>query len=313
MLSGGLFRGSTVLVSGSAGTGKTTLGAHLIDAACARGERALLVLHEESADEVIRNMRSVGVDLRRWTEAGLLRIWAARPTEFGLEHHLAIVSGLLAEHAPAVAVVDGTASLLGGAAQGDATSMLARKFTCSRPGGHRDGHHLDRQHDVDITVGVSSRADTWLLLRNVESNGERDRLLFVLKSRGSAHSNQVREFLLTDHGIEVVDVYVGPAGMMTGSARLAQETRERDARLQQQEDLQRRARELRRGIAQGQVQLAALHDELAAQQAELKRIAAVKSAWQPMSRRTGWPWPLSAGQIQPTTMTERSDDPSRHR
>jgi len=272
MLSGGLFRGSTVLVSGSAGTGKTTLGAHLIDAACARGERALLIMHEESAEEVIRNMRSVGVDLRRWVEAGLLRIWAVRPTEFGLENHLAIVSGLLEEHAPAVAVVDGTASLLGGAARSDATSMLARKLHLFKARGITAmATILTDGDDVDTTVGVSSRADTWLLLRNVESNGERNRLLFVLKSRGSAHSNQVREFLLTDHGIEVVDVYVGPAGMMTGSARLTQETRERDARLQQQEDRQRRTQELRRGIAEGQAQLAALQDELAAQQAELKR------------------------------------------
>ena len=274
MLSGGLFRGSTVLVSGSAGTGKTTLGAHLIDAACARGERALLIMHEESADEVIRNMRSVGVDLRRWAEAGLLRIWAVRPTEFGLENHLAIVSGLLAEHKPAVAVVDGIASLLGGAARSDVTSMFARKLHLFKARGITAMATILTDGDVvDTTVGVSSRADTWLLLRNVESNGERNRLLFVLKSRGSAHSNQVREFLLTDHGIEVVDVYVGPAGMMTGSARLTQETRERDARLQQQEDLRRRTRELRRGITQGQAQLAALQDELAAQQAELKRIA----------------------------------------
>ena len=273
MLSGGLFRGSTVLVSGSAGTGKSTVGAYLIDAACARGERALLVLYEESADEVIRNMRSVGLDLRRWTEAGLLRIWAARPAEFGLEHHLATVSGLLAEHAPAVAVVDGTASLLDGPAQGEVTSMLARTFYLFKTRGVTVMATILTQHDVEIAVGVTSRADTWLLLRNVDSNGERDRLLFVLKQRGSAHSNQVREFLLTDHGIELVDVYVGPAGVMTGSARLAQETREREARLQQHEDLQRRARELQRGIAQGQAQLAALHDELAAQQAELKRIA----------------------------------------
>ena len=252
MLSGGLFRGSTVLVSGSAGTGKTTLGAHLIDAACARGERALLIMHEESADEVIRNMRSVGVDLRRWAEAGLLRIWAVRPTEFGLENHLAIVSGLLAEHEPAVAVVDGTASLLGGAARSDVTSMLARTFHLFKARGITAMATILTDGDVvDTTVGVSSRADTWLLLRNVESNGERNRLLFVLKSRGSAHSNQVREFLLTDHGIEVVDVYVGPAGMMTGSARLTQETRERDARLQQQEDLRRRTRELRRGVRRG--------------------------------------------------------------
>ena len=273
MLAGGLFRGSSVLVSGSAGTGKTTLGAHLIDAACVRGERALLIMHEESADEVIRNMRSVGLDLRRWAEAGLLRIWAVRPTEFGLENHLAIASGLLAEHAPAVVVVDGIASLLGGPSHGEVISMLARQFNLFKARGITTMATILTEGDAETAVGVSSQADTWLLLRNDESNGERNRLLFALKSRGSANSNQVREFVLTDHGVELVNVYVGPAGVMTGSARLAQETRDRDAKLQQQEDLQRRTRELRRGIMQGQAQLAALQDELAAQQAELERLA----------------------------------------
>jgi circadian clock protein KaiC len=271
MPSGGLFRGSTVLVSGSAGTGKTTLGAHLIDVACARGERALLILFEESADEVIRNMRSVGLDLRRWAEEGLLRIWAARPTEFGVENHLAIVSELLAEHAPDV-VVDGVASLNGGHSRGDVTSMLARTFHLFKARGITAMATILTENGVETALDASSRADTWLLLRNVESNGERNRLLFVLKSRGSAHSNQVREFVLTDHGVELVDVYVGPEGVMTGSARLAQETREHDARLQQQ-DLQRRTRELRRGIAHGHAQIAALQDEIAAQQAELEQIA----------------------------------------
>ena len=273
MLSGGLFRGSTVLVSGSAGTGKTTLGAHLIDAACARGERALLIMHEESAEEVIRNMRSVGLDLRRWAEAGLLRIWAVRPTEFGLENHLAIVSRLLTEHAPAVVVVDGIASLIGGPSRGEVISMLARKVHLFKARGITAMASILNEGDAETAVGVSSVADTWLLLRNVESNGERNRLLFVLKSRGSASSNQVREFVLTDHGVELVDVYVGPAGVMTGSARLSQEISERDARLQQQEDLQRRERELRRGIMHGQAQLATLQGEIAAQQAELERIA----------------------------------------
>ncbi len=273
MLSGGLFRGSTVLVSGSAGTGKTTLGAQLIDAACARGERALLVLYEESTDEVIRNMRSVGLNLRRWAEAGPLRIWAVRPTEFGLESHLAAVSELLAEHAPAVAVMDGIASLLSGPGRGEVASMLARKFHLFKSRGITAMATILTEDDIESAIGVSSRADTWLLLRNIESDGERNRLLFVLKQRGSANSNQVREFVLTDHGVELVDVYVGPAGVLTGSARLAQETRERDAGLQQQEDQQRRTRELRRGIARGQAQLAALQDELAAQQAELGRIA----------------------------------------
>ncbi len=273
MLAGGLFRGSTVLVSGSAGTGKTTLGAQLIDAACARGERALLLMHEESADEVIRNMRSVGLDLRRWAEAGLLRIWAVRPTQFGLENHLANMSGLLAEHAPAVVVVDGIASLLGGPSRGEVISMLARQFNLFKARAITAMATILTEGDAEATVGVSSQADTWLLLRNVESNGERNRLLFVLKSRGSANSNQVREFVLSDHGVELVDVYVGPAGVVTGSARLTQETRERDAKLQQHEDLQHRTRELRRGIMQGAAQLAALQDELAAQQAELERIA----------------------------------------
>ena len=221
MLSGGPFRGSTILVSGSAGTGKTTLGAHLIDAACVRGERALLILHEESADEVIRNMSSVGLDLGRWTEAGLLRIWAARPSEFGLENQLATMSELIAEQTPAVAVVDGTASLLHGATRGEVFSMLARTFHLFKTRGITAMGSILTEDDTETVVNVSSRADTWLLLRNVESNGERNRLLFVLKSRGTAHSNQVREFVLSDHGIALVDVYVGPAGVLTGSARIA--------------------------------------------------------------------------------------------
>jgi len=273
MLSGGLFRGSSVLVSGAAGTGKTTLGGYLIDATCARGERALLILHEESANEVIRNLRSIGLDLRRWVEAGLLRIWAARPSAFGLETHLAIVSGLLDEHAPDVVVVDGVASLLGGPTGGEVISMLTRKFHLFKTRGITSLATILAEQGDETAAGVSSRADTWLLLRNVESNGERNRLLFVLKSRGTAHSNQVREFVLTSDGVQLIDVYVGPAGMMTGSARLTQEIRERDARLQQQAELQRRERELRRHIAQGQAQIAALRDDMASAEAELGLIA----------------------------------------
>ena len=246
MLSGGLFRGSSVLVSGAAGTGKTTLGAHLIDAACARGERALLILFEESPDEVIRNMRSTGLDLGRWVEAGLLRIWAVRSAEFGMDNHLTVVSGLVAEHAPVVAMVDGMASLISGSSRSEVTLMLARKFHIFKTRGITAIATVLSQEDAETAAGVSSRADTWLLLRSVESTGERKRLLFVCKQRGSAHSNQVREFLLTDHGIELGDVYVGPDRVLTGSARLSQESGERDARLRQREEL------------------AALQDELAA-------------------------------------------------
>ncbi len=272
MLAGGLFRGSTVLVSGMAGTGKTTLGAHLIDAACVRGERALLVLFEESPEQVIRNMRSVGLDLRRWAEAGLLRMWAARPSAFGLETHLAILARLIEEFAPSVAVLDGIASLTHGPSGLEVTSLVARQVDLLKAAGVTAMATTLAHEDERSTVGISSLVDAWLLLRNVETDGERNRLLYVLKSRGSAHSNQVREFVLTDRGAELVDVYVGPAGVLTGSARLVQEAQERGAELRQDEELMRRERELRRGIMEGEAQLAVLNDELAAGRAEIERI-----------------------------------------
>ena len=276
-----------MLVSGTAGTGKTTLGAHLIDSACARGERTLLVLFEESPDQVIRNMRSVGLDLRRWVEAGLLRIWAARPTAFGLETHLAILARLIEEFAPSAAVLDGIASLTHGPSGPEVSSMVARQIDLLKARGITAMVTTLASGDERSTVGISSLVDTWLLLRNVESNGERNRLLFVRKSRGSAHSNQVREFVLTDHGAELIDVYVGPAGVVTGSARVVQEARERDAELQQGEGLIRRTRKLRRRIMEGETQLALLQDELAAERDELERIDRRGAA--PGGRRRGGP------------------------
>ncbi len=272
MLAGGLFRGSTALVSGTAGTGKTTLGAHLIDSACARGERALLVLFEESPGQVIRNMRSVGLDLGRWVEAGLLRMRAARPTASGLETHLAILAQLIEEFGPAVAVLDGLAGLTHGSSVAEVASMVARQIDLLKSRGITTLATTLADESETSTVGISSLVDTWLLLRSIESDGERNRLLYVLKSRGSAHSNQVREFVLTDRGVELADVYVGPAGVVTGSARMTQEARERDAKLQRDADLMRRHRELRRAITEGEARLAVLQDELAAEKAEAERI-----------------------------------------
>jgi circadian clock protein KaiC len=249
MLCGGLLRGAAVLVSGAAGTGKTTLGAYLIDAACARGERALLILFEESPGQVVRNMGSVGLDLGRWVQAGLLRVWAVRSAELGLDNHLAMVSGLVAEHAPAVAVVDGIGSLLVGHARGPAGLMLARKFHLFKARGITAMATVLADPDTETAMGASSQADTWLMLRNVESGGKRHRLLFVLKSRGTAHSDEVQEFVLTDHGIELVDVYAGPGAVMTGSARLAQADRERRDQLP---ELERMADHDERPAAQAQ-------------------------------------------------------------
>jgi len=272
MLGGGIFRGSTVLVSGTAGTGKTSLGAHMANAACGRGERVLWVLFEESPAQVLRNMRSIGLDLRPWTDAGLLHIWPARPATLGLETHLALLVQLLDEVTPTVTVLDGIASFADGVAASEVTSMLSRKMDLLKARGITTLATALGDGDDASTLSVSSMVDTWLLLRNFESNGERNRLLFVLKSRGTAHSNQVREFVLTDRGAELVDVYVGAAGMLTGSARLAQQAAEREAQLRQADDLEHRRRELRRSIAEHEAHFAAVQDQIAAERAELDRV-----------------------------------------
>ena len=272
MLAGGLFRGSTILVSGTMGTGKSTLGAHLINAACARGERALLVLFEESPAQVIRNMRSVGLDLGRWVEAGLLRMWAARPSRLRAGDPPGDPGQADRGVRQAVGVLDGIASLTHGPTGPEVTSMLARQIDLLKAAGITTMATTLAPEDDTSMAGISSLADAWLLLRNVESDGERNRLLYVLKSRGSAHSNQAREFVLTDHGAELVDVYVGPAGVLTGSGRLVQEAQERGAELRQGEELMRRRRELRRDIVEAEAKLAVLQDDLAAERAELERI-----------------------------------------
>ena len=272
MLGGGVFRGSTILVSGTAGTGKTSLGAHLADAACNRGERVVWVLFEESPEQVLRNMRSIGLDLRQWVDAGLLHIWAARPSAFGLETHLALLAQLVDKVTPSVTVLDGISSFAHEAPASEVTSMVARKIDMLKARGITTLATVLGHGDETSTISVSSMVDTWLSLRNVETGGESNRLLFALKSRGSANSNQVREFVLTDQGVELLDVYVGPEGMLTGAARLAQQAAERDAETRRAADLDHRRRELHRNISEREVQLAAVQDQLAADRTELDQI-----------------------------------------
>ena len=276
MLGGGMFRGGTLLVSGAAGTGKTSLGAHVLNSACERGEQALMVLLEESPEQVLRNMRSIGLDLRKWVEAGLLRIWAARPSAIGQETHLAVLARLIEEETPSVAVLDGITSISSGLVATEAptevNSIVARKIDLFKSRGITSVITALGQGEDPNTPGISSMVDTWLLLRNTEADGERNRLLFVLKSRGTAHSNQVREFVLTDHGIELVDVYVGTAGVLAGSARATQQAAERDAELQIAEELAHRRRELHRSVIEHEAHLVAMQDQLDAERAEINRI-----------------------------------------
>jgi circadian clock protein KaiC len=273
MLAGGLFRGSTALVSGMAGTGKSTLGATFVDSACGRAEHALLVLLEESPAQFIRNMRSIGLDLQHWVDDGLLYVWAARPGAVGLENLLAMLVDLLDEVKPTVAVLDGIASLGGGQAS-EISSMVNRQLDLLKSRAITTLATTLDDDERSSAVGMSSVVDAWVQLRNVESNGERNRLLSVIKCRGTAHSNQVREFVITDRGVDLIDVYVGPDGFVTGSAREAQGARQRDAAMKRDEDFVIRRGELLRSIVDGEGQLTVLGDEIALARAEMMRIDA---------------------------------------
>jgi circadian clock protein KaiC len=262
-----------VLISGTAGTGKTSLAAHFVNSACARGEKCVYFSFEESANQVIRNMRSIGIDLQRWINKGSLRFCATRPTTFGLEMHLVTMHSIINEFRPDIVVVDPLTALMRAGTTNETQSMLLRLIdflkeqqittlmTALTTGGPSE----------QTEVNVSSLVDTWMLLRDLESGGERNRGLYVIKARGLSHSNQIREFLLTDHGIELRNVYLGIAGVLTGSARIAQEAQEARETLQAQQEAQRQRSVGERKRKAIEAQIAALQAELEAETQESKQ------------------------------------------
>ncbi len=268
---GGPYRGSSVLVNGTAGTGKSTLAATFCDAACRRGERAIYFAFEESQNQIIRNMRSVGINLERWVQDGLLQFRCVRPSLLGLEAHLAAMQALVEEFAPSVVVVDPISDLVGSSR--DVRSMLTRQvdFLKARSVTAMFTSLAADEHESTDQL-VASLIDTCLLVRTLEGNGEHNRVLSVLKSRGMAHSNQVREFLLTDRGIELADVYVGPQGVLTGSARSAQEAKERTDAVERQEDLEQRRSSLQRQRESVEAQVAGLWRDFANEAALVDRL-----------------------------------------
>jgi circadian clock protein KaiC len=277
MLGGeGYYRGSSILVSGTAGTGKTSISAHFADATCRRGERCLYLAFEESPAQLMRNMKSIGVDLGPWVKKGLLRLESSRPTLHGIEMHLATIHKMVSDFKPRVVIIDPISNFSAAGTLAEAEAMLlrlidflkSRQVTAMFVNLTAGGNAWEK-----TDVGVSSLIDTWILLRDIELAGERNRGLYVLKSRGMKHSNQIREFLITSEGIRLEDVYVGPEGVLTGSMRAAQEDRERAAALAQQQEATRRQRELARRRAALEAQIAALHAEFEAVQDE-SRIAA---------------------------------------
>ena len=265
MLSGeGYFRGSSILVSGTAGSGKSSVSAKFAEAACSRGEKCLFFAFEESPQQIMRNMRSIGIDLAPWVAQGLLRFHASRPSVHGLEMHLVTMHKLILEWDPAIVVVDPISALTVVGSDTEAKSMLTRlidflktrKVTTLLTGLTSISDKLEAS-----TEEIPSLIDTWLSLRDIEYKGERNRGMYILKSRGMAHSNQIREFILSDKGIDLVDVYLGPEGVLTGAARVGQESQDKSGAVVRQQELQRKKREYERKRQALEANIAALHEE----------------------------------------------------
>lgn len=285
MLGGlGYFRGSSVLVTGTAGTGKSTLAASFAAAACSRGERALYFAFEESRSQIVRNMASVGIELAPWIEKKRILIHATRPTYFGLEMHLATMHKAMRDFRPDVVIVDPISSLIASGTVEETKSMLLRLVDAMKSNGITSvftslTHHQAGDSD-ESELGVSSLMDTWILLRDIELAGERNRGVNVVKSRGMPHSNQVREFLITSNGVEVRDAYLGRTGILTGSARLAEETREMGEEIDRLAEVERLriASENKRRTIQAQIEaLRAEHQaesELAARSVDAEAMRA---------------------------------------
>lgn len=282
MLSGkGYYRGSTILVSGSAGTGKTSLAAQFVESACKRGERVLYFAFEESPSQFMRNMSSIGINLEPWSKKGLLYFHATRPTLFGLEHHLTTTIKLIKKVKPKVVVLDPIDAFVIGENKTEVKIMLLRlvdflkmeNVTAMFASLTGSGENQELND-----MSISSLIDTWLLLRAIEFGGERNRGLYILKSRGMSHSNQIREFKLTDKGIDLLDVYIGPEGVLTGSARIAQEAKNKEEQFQRQQEIERKQFALELKQAATDAQIVVLQSEYKAEESETLKYIEMEKA-----------------------------------
>ena len=277
MLGGrGFFRGSSILLTGTAGTGKTIISSNFAHAAARRGERVLFFSFEESPNQIIRNMHSIGLRLEPLVKRNLLRFHSARPSLYGLEMHLATMFKEIAAFQPHVVIVDPLTSLMDLGTASEGKGMVTRLIDYLKAGQTtslftsltQGGHALQQSES-----GMSSLMDSWILLQDFEGNGERNRVLYVLKARGMAHSNQIREFLISGHGIDVVDAYIGASGVLTGSARAAQGALEKAAVLAGQQEAAQLKREVERKHAALERQISGLRADYETEAAELRRIA----------------------------------------
>ncbi|MEO5351216.1 MAG: circadian clock protein KaiC [Magnetococcus sp. YQC-3] len=276
MLGGqGYYRGSSILVSGTAGSGKSSIAAHFAEAACQRGERVLYFAFEESPSQIMRNMLSIGIALDPWVQKGLLQFHANRPSLAGLEMHLTMTHKALTLFKPQVVIMDPLNSFSNIGKESEVHAMLAQLIDLLKTKqitGLFSSLIFGSNTVEQSEIGISSLIDSWLLVKNIDSGGERNRILYLLKSRGIAHSNQIREFLITDKGVDLCEVYVGKNGVLTGSARLAQESQDRAAELARAHESESRRLALERKRRTLTKRIAFIQDELEAHNAKTLKI-----------------------------------------
>jgi len=270
----GFYRASSLLLSGTAGTGKSSISASFAAAACARGEQVLYISYEESRTQIMRNMKSIGIDLQKWYENGRLVFHTERVTTHDLEEHFFLVKEIIDINKPEVVIIDPVSNMLQMGSPNEVKNLLTRLIDLLKSRGITTlaTELVTGGKPMEATnTDISSLIDSWLLLREIESGGERNRLLYVLKSRGMSHSHQVREFILTDHGIELKDVYEGPAGLVTGTARYTQERQEEAQRQHRLEEIERRKNELKRKRNVKEAKLKEMEAHFRGEEEELER------------------------------------------
>jgi circadian clock protein KaiC len=276
MLGGeGFFKGSSILVSGTAGTGKTSIAASFANATCLQGKRCIYFAFEESPAQIRRNMLSVGIDLNIHVDSGLLEFCSSRPTLYGLEMHLVAIHKKIRKFKPDVVILDPITNLITVGSVSEVKSMLIRlvdflqneqitvMFTALA---------LNNLINEQTDEGISSLVDSWLLIRDIEANGERNRGLYVMKARGKGHSNQVREFVISNQGLELVDVYLGPEGVLTGSARQTHMLHKQTGLALHDQAINRKDRELSRKRKLLESKIAGLQTEFESVEEELNRV-----------------------------------------
>jgi circadian clock protein KaiC len=257
MLGGaGYFRGGSILITGTPGSGKTSLAAAFLAAGCARGERAILFSFEESPQQLTRNLRSVSIALEHHIQEGCLRVLATRPTAYGLEGHLASMLHAVEEHDPRLVVVDPISAFNG--ANDDLTAMLTRLIDSLKERQVTAVCTSLTTSDDDVLMPVAGVVDAWLSLAMVETNGERNRSLQVVKARGTRHSNQVRELLISDTGIDLLDVYTGTGAVVMGTGRQIREAVDVEDVIEHQERAEARQRRLDRQRSAVEAKIAVL-------------------------------------------------------